>query len=153
VTRITRTYRWDMGHRLQHHTGLCRNPHGHSYTAEVTIAGPVKNAGPEAGMVADFSNLDGTLRETIGGWDHAFMLQSGDPLLFAMEHAGAGESWRLVEVPWPPTAERIAGEIARRLGVLWTERKVVSVRVWETPRSCAEWRAQDPTPADAGSDL
>ena len=137
---ITRSYRWDMGHRLRSHQGLCRNPHGHSYTAEVTVRGPLTGAGPEEGMVLDFSRVDSAIRECVGHWDHAFMLQSGDPLAVEMtrQAAALGEDWRVVVVPFAPTAENMALEIAKRLETYVPG--ISAVTVWETPRSSATWR-------------
>lgn len=149
LATITRSYRWDMGHRLQHHGGLCRNLHGHSYTAEVTVKGPVQETGPSAGMVVDFSALDEMMRKSVGDWDHAMMLQQDDPLVALLETA-VTEHLRLACVAWPPTAENIAMEVAVRVDreLRLTHRqppgstlhpRVVRVVVQETPRSHAVW--------------
>jgi 6-pyruvoyltetrahydropterin/6-carboxytetrahydropterin synthase len=150
-TLVTRTFNWAMGHRLQHHEGLCRFPHGHSYSAEVTLTGAVDNApGPSSGMVIDFSALDEAIAGAVGHWDHAFMLQDSDPLVrhlraFSDEQDAQRQPRpRLILTPWAPTAENIALEIAQRVSDRLAARGllvVASVRVHEGPKSVAEWRA------------
>jgi len=48
--KIAKEFRWEMGHRLPEHTGLCRNIHGHSYRMVVEITGDVL----ANGMIIDF---------------------------------------------------------------------------------------------------
>ncbi len=82
------------------------------------------------------------MKERFGGWldehwDHAMILQAGDPLIEAMDREGS----RLYVVGCPPTAENLA-EIAFNaacntlpLDQLTVER----VRVYETPNCWAEY--------------
>jgi 6-pyruvoyltetrahydropterin/6-carboxytetrahydropterin synthase len=71
---LTRRYRFSAAHRL-HNDGMseaenrrvygkCNNPygHGHNYTLEVTVAGPVD---PATGMVCNLVELDGVVRENV----------------------------------------------------------------------------------------
>src|SRR5438270_848780 len=65
---LTRRYRFSASHRLHSEEmsaeenlatyGKCNNPHGHghNYTLEVTVSGPVD---PGTGMVCNLANLDG----------------------------------------------------------------------------------------------
>ena len=137
---IVRTFTWEMAHRLQHHAGKCKELHGHSYKATVAIRGPVvhQNGVSDDGMVMDFAGLDAAMRKAFGFWDHATMLQSTDPLLSAL-----APLTRVHSVPWPPTAECIAQEIAKRvqdaLGADGINITVVGVRVRQTENSCAVW--------------
>lgn len=57
---IIRKYDWEAAHRLPRvpKGHKCRTMHGHSYTLEVRLTGPVQTRGPEAGMVVDFGVLD-----------------------------------------------------------------------------------------------
>lgn len=138
--RITREYSWAMGHRLQRHQGLCRNPHGHNYVAVVTVAGPVQT-GPtsEAGMVMDYARLDTLVKQVLDPWDHAFMVEESDPFRRALREGDSmsEEPWKIVVVPWPPTAENIAQELARKI-VCPPNVHVAAVRIYETARSWAE---------------
>ena len=78
---LTRRYRFSASHRLHnesfsarqnHETyGKCNNPygHGHNYTLEVTVAGPV-NA--HTGMVCNLGELDGFVQqEILTRYEHA----------------------------------------------------------------------------------
>jgi 6-pyruvoyl tetrahydropterin synthase/QueD family protein len=138
---VTREIGWPMGHRLQHHDGACRLAHGHNYLARVTIECrhlDTRRAGrPDDGMVVDFTALDASMRAVITPWDHAFMLQRGDPLAAALDaHA------RLVIVEYPPTAENIAWMILQELQRMLARQPgsglfVRRVEVHEGPKSVA----------------
>jgi 6-pyruvoyltetrahydropterin/6-carboxytetrahydropterin synthase len=76
---LTRRYRFSASHRLHnaemseaenHATyGKCNNPHGHghNYTLEVAVSGPVD---PSTGMVCNLVDLDGFVeREVLSRYD------------------------------------------------------------------------------------
>lgn len=133
---ITRTYEFDMGHRLQAHPGLCRNVHGHRYVVHVSVKGTVDRTG----MVMDFKTLDHLIRRILEPWDHALMLETDDPVYSLLRNSML--SLRLVPVDWPPTAENIAQEIVKRMrhALLDADFDGISldtVVVAETPRSSA----------------
>ena len=45
--KIAKEFRWEMGHRLPEHFGLCKNIHGHSYKMVVEFEGePLIQAAP-----------------------------------------------------------------------------------------------------------
>jgi 6-pyruvoyltetrahydropterin/6-carboxytetrahydropterin synthase len=80
---LTRRYRLAASHRLHSPRlseeenrrvyGKCSNPygHGHNYTVEVTIAGPVD---PATGMIANLADLDPYVeREVIQVFDHKYL--------------------------------------------------------------------------------
>jgi 6-pyruvoyltetrahydropterin/6-carboxytetrahydropterin synthase len=77
---LSRRYRISASHRLhseamsaaenQSTYGKCNNPHGHghNYTIEVTVSGPVDD---KTGMVCNLSDLDGFVeREVLDRYDH-----------------------------------------------------------------------------------
>ena len=77
---LHRRYRFSASHRLHSDAmsdaensatyGKCNNPygHGHNYTLEVTVSGPVE---PETGMVCNLVDLDGFVeREVLEIFDH-----------------------------------------------------------------------------------
>jgi 6-pyruvoyltetrahydropterin/6-carboxytetrahydropterin synthase len=149
VASVTREYGWAMGHRLQHHEGLCRNPHGHNYVAHVTVDTAVerldREGRPDDGMVLDFSVLDAALRHVLADWDHAFMVENSDPFHEALKAFAnvTGEVPKVVVVDCAPTAENIAVMLAEALQQQFRDpfvhvRRVV---VYEGPRSAAtlEW--------------
>jgi 6-pyruvoyltetrahydropterin/6-carboxytetrahydropterin synthase len=71
---LTRRYRFSASHRLHSDTmsadenqavyGKCNNPygHGHNYTLEVTVAGPVHE---KTGMVCNLMDLDAFVKDQI----------------------------------------------------------------------------------------
>lgn len=71
---LTRRYIFSASHRLHAGAlsaeqnaatyGKCNNPHGHghNYTLEVTVGGPVS---PDTGMVCDLVDLDDSVRRTV----------------------------------------------------------------------------------------
>ena len=71
---LTRRYRFSASHRLHSEEfsadenkqvyGKCNNPygHGHNYSVEVTVSGPVDRA---TGMVCNLADLDGFVAENI----------------------------------------------------------------------------------------
>src|SRR3954470_11373143 len=77
---LSRRYHFAASHRLhlddvsqaenQAIYGKCNNPHGHghNYTIEVTLSGPVEQ---KTGMVCNVADLDDfTQREVLNGLDH-----------------------------------------------------------------------------------
>ena len=77
---LTRRYMFSASHRLHSDEfspeqnratyGKCNNPfgHGHNYTIEVTVSGPVD---PQTGMVCNLTDLDGFVRaEVLDRFDH-----------------------------------------------------------------------------------
>ncbi|MGE5647880.1 MAG: 6-carboxytetrahydropterin synthase [Acidobacteriota bacterium] len=130
MIRLTRRYRFSASHRLHSDAlteqanrnlyGKCNNPHGHghNYSVEVSVRGPVD---PDSGRAADIDALDALVRRTVlDAFDHRD-LNSEVP-----EFAG------LV-----PTTENLAVEIRRRLLGSWPEAfpKLDRIRIDETKRN------------------
>ncbi len=80
---LTRRYRFAAAHRLHNERlsdeenarlyGKCNNPHGHghNYTLEVTVAGPLD---PRTGMVMNLADLDGSVeQEVLERFDHVHL--------------------------------------------------------------------------------
>ena len=137
MQQVTRRMEFAAAHRLQHHPGLCRNVHGHTYGVEMMVAGDVGHDG----MIADFHLLNNVMATEIAkNWDHALILESSDPLATVMEGCG---DLRVMRLGSAPTAEVFAkalglafvcGFVALNLPV-----RVVRVRVFETLNSWADW--------------
>ena len=129
----------DMGHRIPGHTGKCRGVHGHRYVFEAEVAGAVIESpgGSAEGMVLDFGDLKALLVETISTpWDHGLMLYERDPILEAMRSL---PGQKIVEVPFIPTAERIAAHAFQLLAPPLKGKglHLRALTVWETPSSWA----------------
>ncbi|SDO36818.1 6-pyruvoyl trahydropterin synthase family protein [Desulforhopalus singaporensis] len=77
---ITRQFRFDAAHKLERTElsdqenqllyGKCSALHGHSYTLEVTVSGPVD----ESGMIINFTELKKLVTDlVITRYDHAYL--------------------------------------------------------------------------------
>ncbi|NOY05441.1 MAG: 6-carboxytetrahydropterin synthase [Chlorobi bacterium] len=110
-TKIAREFHWEMGHRLEHHQGLCRNIHGHSYRLWVEIEGEPD----EQGMVMDYGDMKRIVTPVLGRLDHCFMCSESDG---RMKEFFANTDFKVVYVPFETTAENIASYL---LDKLWVE--------------------------------
>ena len=131
---VTKEFRTETAHRLANHPGACKFIHGHSYRYEVTVG-----TNSECNMVIDFKDLKQIMEKVIGPWDHALLLATSDPLLKELL-----PFTKVIEVSWIPTAENMAQSIAicidRYLYANDPTLILVSVKIWETATSYAEWR-------------
>jgi 6-pyruvoyltetrahydropterin/6-carboxytetrahydropterin synthase len=100
--------------------GRLRVPHGHNYTLDVTVRGPID---PETGMVIDLGELKAVVGETIiERFDHADL--NADP-------AFRGRV---------PTTENVAIAIWDLLLAKLGEERLWQVRVWEDPTLYVDYR-------------
>jgi len=161
---ISKEIEMDCGHRVPLHQSKCRNLHGHRYTVQLAINGPLVEAGAESGMVKDFGFLKEILMNVVHNpYDHKLILQFSDPLADCLgepldlisarsrisDDARAGtcateikgsEGIRIILISRPPTAENLArmwGEACRSklpVGVVMS-----AFTVYETPTSIATY--------------
>ena len=112
-------------HQLRNYKGKCENLHGHNYRVRVTVEGESLNA---AGLLADFGEVKGLLREISERLDHKFL----------------NEIEPFTEIN--PSAENVAwficGEMQKGLkaGAADAPLRIAEVRVWETDTSVAAYR-------------
>lgn len=119
------------GHRLLDYEGKCAHPHGHNGLVEVKFATQKLD---KRGMVIDFGDIKKAVKVFLEGeLDHRMLLRRDDPLVAVLQKMN--EPMFLMEEN--PTAENIAKVIfenAVKQGL-----PIVSVRLWETPSSYAEY--------------
>lgn len=136
LVTISKVFRWEMGHRLPFHDGLCANLHGHSYQARVMLTGE-----PDArGMVMDYYHLKRIIQPIIDSLDHSFMVDSTDSL---MKQFFDTNPMKTVVVDFPSTAENIAAYIlSAAVEALsgYASIKEITIRVYETENTFAEVR-------------
>ena len=133
-TTISKQFRWEMGHRLPMHKGLCRNIHGHSYEAHVILSGELD----EQGMVMDYFDMKGLIQSKVDELDHAFLCDSSDAVVleFLLEH-----KLKHVIVDFQTTAENIARMLCDHVvSMLPSGHRLdaVKIRVFETEKTYAE---------------
>jgi 6-pyruvoyltetrahydropterin/6-carboxytetrahydropterin synthase len=142
VFRVTRRYAFAASHRLHSGQlseaqnrllyGKCNNPygHGHNYTIDVSVRGPVDGA---TGRAVDIEQLDQLVnRQVIEPFDHRNL--NVEVAVFAQV---------------VPTSENLGFEICRRLKQHWKEvfpgdwPKLEKIRIEETPRNIFEVGADE----------
>lgn len=127
---------FDAAHVLTNHAGQCKNLHGHTYRVVVEV-GEVPDGHD---MVIDFKDLKQVLREVIvERFDHAFMYHESSASEREIAAVIAKHGMRSVGLPFRTTAENLASHFFREL---LGRVNVVSVKVYETPESCAEFRRE-----------
>lgn len=131
---------FDAAHFLKDYQGKCRNLHGHRWRVVAEIQGEALAQDRQTrGMLVDFGELKELLKALCDGLDHSFIYEDGSlrpTTLAALEEEG----FRMVAVPFRPTAE----EFARYFYEEITKRgcAVHRVEVYETPNNCAAYEGK-----------
>lgn len=113
-------------HQLRNYKGKCENLHGHNYRVRVTVEGPSLNE--TNGLLADFGEVKGLLREVTERLDHQYLNEL--------------EPFTTIN----PSAENVAWFICQEIekgmadGDASVPVRVAEVRVWETDTSVAAYR-------------
>jgi 6-pyruvoyltetrahydropterin/6-carboxytetrahydropterin synthase len=155
---VTKEMTFEAAHRLRFHEGACRNIHGHSYRARVSVCWATENEdatqdqGPATGMILDFGKIKAAMTTVLltgDGYpdgkprvpfDHALVLNEDDPMLNYMSCAPLTLGLRLFPMTTEPTAENMAKLIAQLVQlVLGPPFCVFLCELWETASSCATW--------------
>jgi 6-pyruvoyltetrahydropterin/6-carboxytetrahydropterin synthase len=146
--RICKSLEIESGHMLSKHPDKCRFPHGHTRRVEFVIEARELD---ENQMVCDFK----IVRQAVGDWldtfDHAICMNTADPAYPGFK-ARFGE--RVIGFEnQDPTTELLARTFFEHAAValanhaagadarypLRADVRLVSVRVWETSSSWAEY--------------
>ncbi|MCD7982090.1 MAG: 6-carboxytetrahydropterin synthase QueD [Clostridiales bacterium] len=132
---------FDSAHFLAGYEGKCRNLHGHRWRVVVEVGAlTLREEGQLRGMISDFGDLKRDVRELTDYYDHAFIYEKNS-LRMKTVQALEEEGFRLVEVPFRPTAENFAAHFYRFLEQKGYE--VRSVAVYETPDNCAVYTGDE----------
>ncbi len=145
---ITRRLEFDAGHRIPNHGGQCRHLHGHRYTLELTVLGPVHpfRGQVDDGMVIDFGDIKRiALTYLVEPWDHAFLVAKQDKIL--LEFLKSLPNHKTVVLDDVPTVENLvkfAFDILAPIFVSETKGQLAlhSVRLYETPNCWADYRVE-----------
>ncbi len=113
------------GHYLRGYRGKCENPHGHNYRVRLIVRGPQLDT---TGLLFDFTELKGILREIIARLDHQMMndiepFTTLNPSAENLAKYFFEETDRRMQQKRPSNGARIA-----------------SVTVWETPTATATYQ-------------
>lgn len=131
--KIAKEFRWEMGHRLPEHFGLCKNIHGHSYRMIVEFEGKLN----KDQMVIDYYDVEKIINPIINQLDHAFMVNKDDKVV--LEFLEKMNSKKVV-VDFDATAENICKYLLNEISKssLPDNVTLVKVRVYETQFDYAE---------------
>ena len=148
--RICRIFEVENGHMLSKHPDKCRFPHGHSRKVECVLEAPDLDARE---MVCDLKVLKLILSDYLDQYDHAMCMNTDDPAYteFKARYGDRVIGYQSED----PTTEILARDIFRHLRnsldsyragedtgfPLRDSVRVVSVKVWETSSSWAEFVA------------
>ncbi len=134
---ITKEVYFCYGHRLMNHPGKCRNLHGHSVKASITIMADQLN---DQGMVCDFADIKDCAEKYIDQQlDHNFLLHKDDAIIPILEQ----QNERFLALDEHPTAEVLAKMIFQHLKSAGFQ--VDQVALWETASASACYRENLPS--------
>lgn len=147
--RLTREFSFEMAHALEGYDGLCRHVHGHSYKLFVTVAGvPCENpSNPKYGMVMDFGDLKRIVNElVVDRYDHALVLRQTPENMRLLQQVR--EKWeRVYLVDYQPTCEQMLSRFAAQIAAALPKGvRLAELKLYETEKSHATWRAEDNQP-------
>lgn len=126
---ITKEVYFCYGHRLMKHPGKCRNLHGHSVKASISIQQQQLN---DQGMVCDFSDIRDCVEAYIDQQlDHNLLLHKDDPLIPLLIQ----QQERFLALDEHPTAEVLSKMIYHHLQQ--SGFNVAQVVLWETASAFA----------------
>lgn len=128
---------FDSAHFLKGYDGKCSNLHGHCWRVVMwTAASELEKEGQTRGMIMDFSDLKAALKRLCDDYDHCLICEK-DSLLPSTMTALKEEGFRVVEVPFRPTAENFAHCFYDSLKAQGLP--VSRVEVYETEKNCAAY--------------
>ena len=143
--RVSKEFNFEMAHALWNYDGLCRHIHGHSYKLLITIIGePIEHTGDQKlGMVLDFGDLKRAVKgPVVDFFDHSLVLNRDAENYMPEEPNEMYEKVHLFD--FQPTCENLVVYIAEKVEPLLAAGiDLLSVRLYETPTSFAEWYASD----------
>lgn len=128
---------FDSAHFLKGYQGKCHNLHGHRWRviAEIQGEGLAQDAQCR-GMLVDFGELKALLKTLCDELDHSLIYEAGS-LRPATVQALQAEDFRIIEVPFRPTAEEFACYFYK--SIQEKGYAVHRVEVYETPNNCAAY--------------
>ena len=128
---------FDSAHFLLGYNGKCKNIHGHRWTVKMEIYGDkLKKEGHLRGMLIDFGDIKGMLKELADYFDHSFIIEKNSMREITL-NALKEDGFRIIEVDFRPTAENFSKYIFD-----YFKEKDIPVKkviVYETPNNCATY--------------
>ena len=135
--KIKSEIQFDMAHYLSGYTGKCSNIHGHRYRLIAKLSSEtLQEDGELRGMVDDFSNFKGALKEIEEVFDHKLVIEDNfEGKALAKKLSELPNDFAIYFVGYRPTAEEMSRDIFNRLKLKGLP--VCEVELFETPsNSC-----------------
>lgn len=131
--KVSKEFKWEMGHRLPDHFGNCKNIHGHSYKMIVGFEGELN----ENDMIIDFYDVDKIIKPLVDKLDHAFIVNEKDKDV--VDFLDKIKSKKMV-VNFNSTVEKLCHFVLDEIKKFDLPRNIssVSVRIYETNEDYAE---------------
>ena len=133
--KIKSEVQFDMAHYLSGYVGKCSNIHGHRYRLIAKLeAEKLHEDGQLRGMVDDFSNFKGALKEMEDTFDHKLIIENnkeGQELAKKLQEMP--NDFAIYFVPYRPTAEEMSRDIFNRLKAKGLP--ICEVELFETPNN------------------
>ena len=130
---------FDSAHFLAGYQGKCKNIHGHQWRVVIEICGDsLQQEGQMREMLVDFGQLKEDVKREADALDHALIIEKGS-LKDTTLRALLDEDFRIIQVPFRPTAECFARYFYRRMSSYGY--RVLRATVYETPVNCASYEA------------
>ncbi|MFC2133889.1 6-pyruvoyl tetrahydropterin synthase family protein [Bacteroidota bacterium] len=131
--KVAKEFKWEMGHRLPFHDGLCQNLHGHSYKLLVEFTGKLD----DNGIVIDYYDIKNIVGPIIERMDHSILVSETDTELLEMLKK---LNSRHVVIKGDSTAENICIFLVDEIKKTGLPENVSSfkIRVFETKNTYAE---------------
>ena len=132
--KISKDFRWEMGHRLQCHKGKCYNLHGHSYKMQIEFTGEIDK---NSGVVLDYFDVKDIVAPIVDKLDHTVVVWEKDKKLIEVLKK---LSSAYVIMPFETTAENLVGYFLNEIPKTDLPKGIsrIKVRVCETENTYAE---------------
>ncbi|WMJ89709.1 6-pyruvoyl trahydropterin synthase family protein [Anaerocolumna sp. MB42-C2] len=128
---------FDAAHILAGYEGRCRNIHGHRWRVIIEVKSlTLQSEKQSEGMIVDFAQLKEDIKEEVDFLDHALIIER-NTLKISTYEALQEEGFRLIELDFRPTAERLSKYFYDKL--VNKGYQVKSATIYETPNNCASY--------------
>lgn len=133
--KIKSEVQFDTAHYLSGYVGKCSNIHGHRYRLIVKLSSEtLQEDGQLRGMVDDFSNFKGILKEIGDTFDHKLVIEDNEEgKALAKKLSDFPNDFAVYFLPYRPTAEEMSRDIFNRLKSKGLS--VCEVELFETPNN------------------
>lgn len=137
---LTKIFRFEAAHAIHGYPGPCANIHGHSYELHVCVAGSEDGQDfiTGTGIILDFKDLKVLVQESVvQRLDHRLILSKN-----FLAETDMVPTENIFVFQYEPTAENLLIFIQKELNKhLPSNIRLVSLKLWETHNSYAEWSA------------